>query len=503
MDSDFEKTQQNNCTLYIHKRHVNEGLAQGLLAGEEKLRERYVLNAIPSSESTHIDKFNVSVDDAEKEIYLKQYHRGPALRFIKSIFLGSRARRAFEAALMLAKNGFDTPAVVAMGEYKDGLFHRKSFLATFAVESSKTIYRFIPENSKILDEEQLRSWRQMIRALGQTIGRMHAKGIFHGDLRLGNVLARREGNSWRFFFLDNERTKKYNSLPFKLRVKNLVQANMVRDGNISNTDRMRFFREYCAENKIGKRQSKALAEKVLKRTNRRLNKERMVRRKQRKCLRTNTRYLRVKTGKYLAMFNRSFCGWVEPIDFIEQIDTLMNKGQIFKNDKTSYVSRLMWNGKDIVIKRYNHRGLFHLLRHTIMGSRAKQSWLYGYRLMMLGIPTPKPVAYIELRKGPLVWKSYLITEYVDGQNLHYFLRDKAIGQERRFVVVRQILEMIENLHKNKITHRDLKPTNILVTADGPALTDLDAITVHKLNWVCRWKGLKYIERFKQKVSNSD
>lgn len=316
---------------------------------------------------------------------------------------------------------------------------------------------------------------------------------------MGNVLARREENSWRFFFLDNERTKKFDSLPFELRVKNLVQANMVRDGNLSNTGRMRFFREYCAENKISKRQSKALAEKVLKRTNRRLNKGRMVRRKLRKCLRTNAGYLRVKTGKYLAMFNRNFCGWVEPIDFIEQIDTLMNKGQIFKNDKTSYVSRLKWNGKDIVIKRYNHKGLFHSLRHTIMGSWASRSWLHAHRLMMLGIPTPRPLAYIERHKGLLVWKSYLVTEYVNGQTLHNFQRHGNITPQQHSAVIQKVMDLLDNLSQYRISHGDLKHSNILITNNGPVLTNLDGMKIHRQKWLFKIKRNKDIARLTKNI----
>jgi serine/threonine protein kinase len=328
---------------------------------------------------------------------------------------------------------------------------------------------------------------------------MHAKGIFHGDLRLGNILTRREGNRWRFFFLDNERTKKFDSLPFKLRVKNLVQANMVRKGNISYTDRMRFFREYCAENKISKKQSKSLTEKVIEKTNWRLNKERLVRRKLRKCLRTNTGYLRIKTDNCLAMFDRSFCEGAEPIDFIEQIDELMDKGQTLKNDKTSYVSRSMWNDKDVVVKRYNHKGLIHSLRHTIKNSRARRAWLNAHRLRLLGIDTPKPLAYIEHRKGPLIWKSYLVTEYVDGQQLYHFLRNSSVTQQQRSAVTQQVMDLLNNLGQHRISHGDLKPSNILLTNNGLVLTDLDGMRVYKWNWVHRARQIKDITRFTKKL----
>jgi tRNA A-37 threonylcarbamoyl transferase component Bud32 len=499
LDSDFEKIRQNNCTLYIHKQFTDDCLAQSLLAGEEKLREYYVLNTIPSSESTRVDKFNISIDGIEREVYFKQYLCGSALRFIKSIFQRSRARRAFEAAMMLAKNGFDTPAVIAMGECRDGFFHKKSFLATFAVENSKTIYQFIPENSRISDKEQLQSLRQLIQAFGRTVGRMHAKNIFHGDLRLSNVLGRREGNCWRFFFLDNERTKRFDRLPFELRVKNLVQVNMVRRDNLGNTDRMRFFREYCAENKISKRQSKALAEKVIEKTNWRLNKERLARREMMKCLKTNARYLRVKTVKYLAVFDRSFCEGMKPTDFIEQIDTLTDKGQILKNGDTTYVSQSRWHDKNIAVKRYNHRGLTHSLRHTIKGSRARRAWLNAHRLRILNISTPRPLAYIEQRKGPLIWKSYLVTEYVKGQKLKDFLLDEMVGEKERSAVTRQVMDLLNNLGQYRISHGDLKHTNILVTDNGPVLTDLDGMKSYRSNLIYRRRQTQDAARFLEKL----
>jgi serine/threonine protein kinase len=258
---------------------------------------------------------------------------------------------------------------------------------------------------------------------------------------------------------------------------------------------MRFFREYCAGNKISKRQSKPLAEKVIEKTNRRLNKEILARRELRKCLRTNTRYLRVKTGKCLAMFDRNFCEEAEPIDFIEQIDTLMDKGQTLKNDKTSYVSRLTWNGSDIVVKRYNHRGFVHSLRHTIKGSRALRAWLNAHRLMILQIATPKPLAYIEQHKGPFVWKSYLVTECVDGQNLHQFLRNGSISEEKRSAAIQQTIDLLNNLNRYKISHGDMKHTNILITDKGPVLTDLDAMRTHKWNWTYKARQIKDWERF--------
>ncbi|GAJ12526.1 unnamed protein product, partial [marine sediment metagenome] len=186
----------------------------------------------------------------------------------------------------------------------------------------------------------------------------------------------------------------------------------------------------------------------------------------------------------------------------EQIDALMDGGEVLKDGNTCYVCRLTWNGKDVVVKRYNHKGVVHSLRHTIKRSRARQGWLHAHRLGMLHIATPRPLAYIEQLKGLIVWKSYLVTEHVEGQKLDCFLRDEDISQEQRSDTTRRVMELLEKLGKYRITHGDLKHSNLLITEDGPVLIDLDAMVVHKIGWISAWKGRTYVSRFKESLEAS-
>ena len=173
----------------------------------------------------------------------------------------------------------------------------------------------------------------------------------------------------------------------------------------------------------------------------------------------------------------------------------MYTGHILKNDDTSYVSRLTWYSKDVVVKRYNHKGFIHSLRHTIKRSRARRGWLHGHRLGMLNIATPRPLAYIEQRRGLLVWQSYLVTEYVKGQKLRNFLRDNKTSEEEHSIAMQQVKNLLDKMGKYRITHGDLKHTNILVTENGPVLTDLDAMMVHKWDWIYRLRKAKDLKRF--------
>ncbi len=221
-----------------------------------------------------------------------------------------------------------------------------------------------------------------------------------------------------------------------------------------------------------------------------VHKKKVLRKWLKKSLRTNKRHLKIKSNRYTAVFDRSLCQQAEPLDFLEQIDLLMDKGQILKNGKTCYVSRLMWNGTNVVVKRYNHKGFIHSLRHTLKRTRARRGWLHGHRLGVLGIATPVPLAYIEQRRKKLIWKSYLVTEYVEGQKLHDFLQNRNISEEQRSTSIQQVKELIDKMGKYRITHGDLKHTNILVTDNGPVLTDLDGMKVHKWNWTYRIRRVK-------------
>jgi len=272
---DFDKIRRDNYTLYINNSFRNDHFEQALLAGEKEMQKHYQLTPVRSSRFCRVYKFNVSFNGVEREIYFKEYLWRSVWDFIKHLFRAGRARRAFEASGMLADNGFDVPTIIAMGELKSSFSLKRNFLATLEVENAKEIHQFIPDSLKNLSREQLRNKRELIRAFGQTIGRMHAKGIFHGDLRLGNVLAKKQDDKWRFFFLDNERTKKFRRLPSRLRLKNLVQANMHRTAGLTDSDRIRFLKEYRLENKISKKQAMILIKRILKKTSQRLNKKRM------------------------------------------------------------------------------------------------------------------------------------------------------------------------------------------------------------------------------------
>ena len=180
---------------------------------------------------------------------------------LKHLFIPGRAKRACVASVALLDHGIPCPPVVALGVKKLGPIPLSSFLITEEITDAPDIYAWITQTWLNAGDSVRTIRRQFIAALGSTIGRMHAAGIAHGDLRPRNILARLESGRWTFYLLDNERTRQFRRLPDRLRQKNLHQIGMFPLG-VSRTDRWRFFRAYLAENPALQADPKPLARSV-------------------------------------------------------------------------------------------------------------------------------------------------------------------------------------------------------------------------------------------------
>jgi serine/threonine protein kinase len=68
----------------------------------------------------------------------------------------------------------------------------------------------------------------------------------------------------------------------------------------------------------------------------------------------------------------------------------------------------------------------------------------------------------------------IVSEYADGGSLNDWLKkhgDKAPSSQEAVKMMKGILSGLVHLHSKKITHRDLKPDNILLRGGFPCITD--------------------------------
>lgn len=366
------------------------------------------------------------------------------------------------------------------------LFYGKAENGRWAVVIQK-IVDSVTVLEALTQTTQKREKLDLLMRVCRELAKQHGKGILQRDLHLENFLLAGD----QVYALDPGQMRFFpRQVPRKTSISQL--ALLVRYLQTDDTESAGALCEEYFKTRgwdIGQSDRILLAKQLA------VHRKRGIRHALKKCLRTSKRYRRIETGRHVAVLDRSFCQEAAPADFIGQIDALMDAGRILKNGNTCYVSRLMWDGMDVVVKRYNHKGLLHSLRHTIKRSRARRGWLNAHHLGMQEILTPKPLAYIEQRRGRLIWNSYLVTRYTEGPSLYHFLRDESIAPEQRAATTQQAKDLLDQLAKHRITHGDLKHTNILMTENGPALTDLDSVQFHKCDWTYRIHSAKDRKRF--------
>jgi hypothetical protein len=259
----FIKKRTGSFTVWLAEPFADSPLKDALADGLCSLEKTYTLDKVPASKSADVYKFS----SAAGKFYFKQYHYRSFWDIIKHAFRPSRAKRTIKAAAMLETNGFASPEIVAMGYRRKGLFCFESFLLTREVENALPLYVFFGRHYGLRQNAEDRRQRtedkrEFVKALGLFVGRLHAKNISHGDLRFGNVLVRNRQSEWDFFLLDNERTLQYAHLPNRLRLKNLVQADMIITPGVTRTDRLRFLKAYLSFNQSLAPTWKQLATKV-------------------------------------------------------------------------------------------------------------------------------------------------------------------------------------------------------------------------------------------------
>ncbi len=171
-------------------------------------------------------------------------------------------------------------------------------------------------------------------------------------------------------------------------------------------------------------------------------------------------------------------------------DSVISSSRLLKDGNSATVALAEVNGKLLAIKRYNIKNFGHALKRCPRNTRAWSSWLNAHRLELLGIPTPKPIAFLEKRWGPFRSTSYYISEYINGTDLYRLItsdRSKEINIESLSIRFGKILKFLANAN---MSHGDFKATNFIVAGEKLYIIDIEGIREHS----CRWSLRRSLKR---------
>lgn len=225
---------------------------------------------------------------------------------------------------------------------------------------------------------------------------------------------------------------------------------------------------------------------------------------ERKIFRNCTSFKKIKTFSMAGMYDRQYVG-PEFQQFLQDPESVFGREAVrmLKNGRSSTVIKIMLDGHQMVIKRYNMKDIIHRLRRMFRPTRASVSWRLANKLLLFGITTAKPIAFLERNILGVRGTSYYVTEDVSGLNIQdFFTQNDSLQNDAARNILNRIVSMLKNLVQIDMTHGDLKASNILVDANNnPVLIDLDGATEHLSLTGFRKEWKKELERFLRNFDN--
>ena len=382
--------------------------------------------------------------------------------FFQPLQINRHIRREASGIRSLLKAGVQTPDLLFFGKTKDKGVGVLLFKYIFPSRELGELWN---------TTENVKKKRNLICKLMIILAKMHQAGIKHLDLHLNNFLIKND----EIYTIDGTSIKwdkKSRSLKLRDRITNLALlfAQFTLPDYFLVYD---LYAEYL--NASGLKDTKDIFDKL------QLQIERWRKWRIRNYIKLNSReYSELVCRSSFARFMLCKKSYYTPAmkAFLDNPDKIINdsKSLFLKKGNSSTVIKFMINEHDLVVKRYNIKNFRHRLSRFLRPSRATHSWQSAHLLLMLGIATPMPVAMLERRFWYFRGRAYFAYEYIDGPNaIDYF---KNVDLDKELDVANRIVDIFKNLAIAKISHHDMKGTNIIINQGRPVLVDLDAMSMH-------------------------
>jgi tRNA A-37 threonylcarbamoyl transferase component Bud32 len=491
-----------------------------LLLGPEGLRLQEWLQtgqAVAVKHGPHRAVYRVDLPGLS--FYLKHNRVTDLRTWVRQLVRPSKAAMEFERAQAVAGRGIPTVIPLGLGEGSEGWGPSDNFLITRSLEDTEPLSTFIEQTLPTLEaSRQERVRRRLARRLGEFLHEIHKAGIVHNDLHAGNILVRLQADDGpRLFLIDLHAVKIGPPLSWPARRANLVVLSHWFMIYASRTDRLRFFRSYVRirNSKSEIRNPMIHQPRMEHGSNTDSNPcsvrvpsvagnfgfvsdfgfriSDLERDLEARSWKSTLRLWRARESRYLAK-NRAFqpmssgvtrghivrgldCQalamlFADPDEPFRRPDV-----KVLKHSPSSTVIEfdLRLNGQacGVVYKRFRVKTWFDPMAAWFRRPAALRSWIFGHGLRECGLSTPRPLAVLFRRRWGLSLEGYLLTEKIPHvQELHRFVAGLNQGTSRasydsdrqrtlRFFID-QVAQLVRDLHRRQLSHRDLKAANILV-----------------------------------------
>jgi len=425
--------------------------------------------------------YRVELD--ELRFYVKRNLVTDRWCWIRQLFRPSKARMEYERARGVAQRGLPTYLPLALGEQISLFGVGESIIITSSLEETQELHIFAVDRLARMPAPRQAKLRQLLAVeLGKLVARMHDVGIRHNDLHPANILARLGDNDrLSLFLIDLNAVRLGLPLSWEQSRQNLVILNRWFVLRASRSDRYRFWKAYRNQRRHGQsrellnsREGLDLANDVEVRT---LASNLIFwKRRDKRCLKNNRYYRKVSSPGIIGHA-------VVDLDFQMLTNLLADPDEPFrrldvkllKSSPSSTVVELApvidGQKRALIYKRFRISSWLDPWTRMFRLPPALRSWIQGQGFRERGLPTARPLAVLHRQSRGLLREGYLLTEKIENaQDLHEFLANLSQSSTADTRTLRrqiaQVATVVRELHRRRLSHRDLKAANVLVSRDS-------------------------------------
>lgn len=423
------------------------------------------------------------VELADLRFYVKRNLVADRICWMRQLIRPSKARTEYERARGVAERGLPTYVPLALGEQESLFGAGESILITRSLDETQELHVFaVDDLARMPAPRQARLRQRLAAALGKLVARMHDAGIRHNDLHPANILVRRrDDDQLALFLIDLNAVRLGTPLSWKQSRQNLVILNRWFVLRASRSDRHRFWNAYLYERRLKSHCAPLdasagleLADEVEIHTL--ASNLDFWRHRDKRCLQSNRYYQRVRSTGVVGHAVVDLDAELLRALLADPDEPFRRPGvKLLKDSPSSTVAEfelvIAGQPRRLIYKRFQVTSWTDPWTALVRPAPALRSWVHGQGFRERGLPTARPLAVLHRRRHGLLREGYLLTEKIDNaQDLHEFLQNLGkLGAVPRLSILRgqivQVATVLRELHRRRLSHRDLKAANILVSRD--------------------------------------
>lgn len=395
------------------------------------------------------------------------------------VFIGAQteryASRDAQGMRWLTQAGLATPALLWQGTSADQHASVLIYAAIAPADNADVLYQSLPSAQAL----------QLLKQLVQTLAAQHAAGLVQTDLHLKNFLVAHD----QVWSLDGDgikqatltRRQAYRQLAELISKMRVLDQHAWAASLLATYDAARGWQATLVPATLLVWATQMKAQEV----------EHYV---TRKIFRTCSDVTWQQTAQSAQAV--STAGGLHVTD-LPALEVAMHVGTLLKPGNTCTVVHTHLQDQSVVIKRYNIKDWLHGLGRAWRPSRAAASWRNAHRLQYYGMLTPSPLLMYERRYCGLRGRAYFVSAYSPWPDALTFF-EQCSDQSMRQHVIEQLVTLCYQWFLLKISHGDMKATNLQVTDQGEIVViDLDSMQQHRRTQMALRAHAKDIRRLLQ------